>query len=227
MALAGKGADIYVANGTANAVTAQAMTAVSVAAGLANGAVITSTQWYRPTTQARRAADPGVAPTVKVDGVTATLTTDYTFEPAGGIVKFVASQGASVITMDYSYLTISQLGGGKEWSLNMEREIFDATAFGASWKAKVLGDLSGEASLSKWWLDASILNVIADIAAGPSSQKNPVNRLFLSLYTDFTNNLRYESYGWLKSDAVKVAIGSLMTEDLSLETEGAVTYANW
>lgn len=226
MALAGKAAHLYVANGTANAVTAQAMTAISVAAGALNGATITTNQWYRPTTQARRAADPGVTPLVYYDaGLVAA--TDYTFDPAGCIVKFNTSPGAGAVTIDYSYLTITALGGGKEWGATIEREVFDDTVFGDTWKSKLLGDLTTDINLGKWWIDASMLNVLADIAAGPSSQQNPANRLFLSLYTDFANNLRYECYGWMKSESVKAAIGALIEEELSLQSEGTMHYANW
>jgi len=44
------------------------------------------------------------APVVKANGVTKTLTTDYTIE-SGGVVLFVASQGAAVITSTFYYYT--------------------------------------------------------------------------------------------------------------------------
>lgn len=226
MAIAGKSADLYIANGTANVVTSQAMTAISVAAGAANGVTITTNQWFRPTTQARRAADPTVTPTVYYNGV-AVAATDYTFDPAGGIVKFNTSPGALAVTIDYSYLTITQCGGGKEWNLNLEREVFDATKFGDTWKSKALGDLTADIGINNWWIDASMLNVLADIAYGPSSQKNPANRLFLSLYTNFSSNLRYECYGWMKSDGVKAALAALIEEEVSFQSEGTVNYCDW
>ena len=227
MALAGKGADIYLASGAPNAVVTQAMTSLSVAQGAANGAVIVANQWYRPTLTARRFADPAVAPNVYYNGILQAASL-YTWEPAGGIVKFLASPGALAVTTDYSYLTVAQVGGAHEWTLGLEQDLADVTTFGSSWKSKLpVGEINGSISLSRWWLDNRFLAWLTSTTDATFTNVNPSPRLFLSLYTDFTNNLHYDTLATMKSDAVKAAIAGVVEEELTLESEGTITYANW
>lgn len=215
MALAGKGADIYMASGTATAATAAACTVITAGQG-APGA----NQWYRPTNQARRMADPLVAPNVYYNGMLQ-ATSLYTWEPNGGMIKFLASPGALAVTLDYSWLAIAQCGGGKEWSLALEQDIADVSVFGNTWKSKLpVGQLTGDISIARWWLDDAFIDLM-------TATTNPGPRLLFSLYTDFTNNLRYEVQGWLKSDSVKAATAGVLEEELQFESEGTITYATW
>lgn len=227
MALAGKGADIYLASGAPNAVVTQAMTAISVAAGALNGATITTNHWYRPTTQARRFADPAVAPLVYYNAILVPAT-DYTFCPAGGIVKFNTSPGALAVTMDYSYLTIAQCGGAHEWSLGLEQDIADVSVFGSTWKSKLpVGELAGAVSLNRWWIDERFQAWLAQDTSVLMTNVNPGPKILLSLYTSFASNLRYECMGTIKGDSVKAAQAGTVDEEIQIESEGTISYADW
>ncbi len=208
MAIAGVKADLYITSTPAVGVTAEACTVMTVAQGapLAN-------QWWRITNAARRFADPTVAPTVKIGGVTQ-ATNLYEWDPAGGRVKFLAAQGAVTVTVDYSYLPITKVAGAKEWSLDLDADLLESTAFGDTWKRRVPGIKDATGSFTDWWVDESFLAKLG-------------TRLGLVLYTDFASNLRYECFGWLKGESISSAVDGLVEDELSFEAEGNVNYATY
>ncbi|HEX6956262.1 MAG TPA: hypothetical protein VF156_15415 [Agromyces sp.] len=208
MAIAGNKADLYITSTPAVAVTAEACTVMTTGQGAP-----AANQWWRITNNARRFADPTVAPTVKVGGVTQATNT-YTWDPAGGLVKFNSVMGAVTVTVDFSYLPITKVAGAKEWSLDMDTDLLEATTFGDSWKRRVPGVKDATGSFNDWWVDSSFLSQLG-------------TRLGLVLYTDFANNLRYECFGWLKGESISSAVDGLVEDELSFEAEGNVNYATW
>lgn len=208
MAIAGVKADLYITSTPAVGVVAEACTVMTVAQGAP-----AANQWYRVTDNARRFADPTVAPTVKIAAV-AQATNTYVFDPAGGIIKFLAPVGAVTVTLDYSYLPITKLGGASEWSLDLDTDLLEATTFGDTWKRRVPGVKDATGSITKWWLDNAFLALLG-------------TRLGVVLYTDFAANTRYEAFAWLKGESIGAAVDGLVEDELTFECEGNVNYATW
>lgn len=215
MAIAGVKADLYITSTPAVAVLDEPATEVTVAQGAP-----AALRWWRVTNNARRFADPAIAVTVdrSVDaGVTWTVVpaAEYTFDPVGAIAKFNAAQAAgTLIRYDYSYLPIAKLGGAKEWSLDLDVDLIDATTFGDTWKRRVAGVKDATGSITKWWLDNAFLSLLG-------------SRLGVVLYTDFAANTRYEAFAWLKGESIGAAVDGLVEDELTFECEGNVNYATW
>jgi len=160
--------------------------------------------------------------TVYVAGVAKTEGTDYTFDDWTGTITFATAPAAgAAITANYTYykavrvdgayLPISQLGEAKEWTLDADVKILDATKLGDAWEVKVAGQKSASVKLSRWWIDGFFLGQLT-------------NPLVVVLYVDSTAGTRYEGYARLKSDSVKTAADALVEEDISLEIDGEVYY---
>jgi hypothetical protein len=47
------------------------------------------------------------------------------------------------------------------------------------------------------------------------------------LYTDTTQNMRYEFYALLNKDAVSAAVGGLVEEEVAFQSVGQVHYRNY
>lgn len=213
MALAGNTADFYITSTPSVSVTDQATTVMDASEGAPD-----DYYWYRVSNSARRFSDPTVTPVVERDtggGYSTVDASEYEWQDCGGIVKFTAQQGASdAIRVDYNYLPVSQLGGAKEWSLDLDVDLLDSTAFQDSWKRKTPGVKDGAVSVSKWFLDGSLLDQLGTL-------------LVVVLYTDYDNSLRYEAFAYMKSDSIKAAVDGLIEEELSLETHGDTYYATY
>ena len=158
----------------------------------------------------KRYWDPAVAVTVKKND--AIITSGFTIQHVGGKVIFdTALESTDVVTISGGYLPVSRLGEAKEWSLDVDTKILDATKLGDAWENKVVGQRSVSVKLSKWWVDGFFLDQLT-------------NLLVVVLYIDSTVGTRYEAYARIKSDSIKTVADGLVEEDISLEVEGEIYY---
>jgi len=172
---------------------------------------------YTISDAAKRYWDKAVAVVVERStdsGVTWTTVpaSEYTVQHVGGKIIFAVAQAVgTLIRVDGAYLPISQLGEAKEWTLDADAKIIDATKFGDTWEVKVVGQRSATVKLGRWWMDGFFLSQIT-------------NPLVVVLYIDATAGTRYEGYARLKADSVKTAANALVEEDLNLEVDGELIY---
>lgn len=177
---------------------------------------------YTISAAAKRYWDPATIPTVHVStdgGVTWTVAAanTYTVQPCGGKIKFNAAQAAATqVEVDGNYLPYSSIAGGKEWNVDIDIKLEDASEFGDTWKVQTAVQRSAKGKITKFWYDGSMMAYIT----------NATLCVFV-LESDGASELpRYEGYGHLQAEAIKSAVAALMTDDLSFEIEGELYYVS-
>lgn len=171
---------------------------------------------YAINDQAKRYWDRSVSISVErsTDGIVwnTVSDTEYTVQFVGGKVIFQSAQAPGIlIRVDGNYLPYSQLGDAKEWSLEVEAEMADITAFGDGWKNQMTLQRKASATLAKWWLDAFFLDQLDRL-------------LVLVLDVDSSSGKRYEAYARFSKDSVKLAVSGMVEEELTLEMDGELYY---
>jgi hypothetical protein len=173
---------------------------------------------YTITATAKRYWDRSVAVTVQTspDGVTwGTVTVGFTIQYVGGKVIFTVQQavGTQVRLTTGSYLPVSQLGQGREWTLDASAAMLDTSIFGSAWKTRIAGPIEAHAKLTRWWLDGYF-----------ATANNLTNLVVIVLYVDQPTGSRYEGFAYLKRDSIKAAVAGVVDEPLEFDFTGNVYY---
>jgi hypothetical protein len=202
----GKVSDVYITSGAPIAMTNEPMTGDG------------TRKIYTVTNPVKRYWDPNTALVFRQSldsGGTWNPVVPDTVQNVGGIVTFVVARQLSPLAQiqvtSGSYLPFAKVAGGKEWDLNPQVALLDATVFGMNSKFHVatqVGD--GTASVKRFYQDDTMRALLG-------------GRLVLVLYVDATAQPagpRYEMFARLKQDALKTNVASLEEEDLSFDIDG-------
>jgi hypothetical protein len=211
MPIAGKDANLRIASGVATTSTNEAATR-STGVGTSNGYVqITST--------AHRHFDPDSTPVlyrIAAGSTTLVTATDYNVNPVQGRFDWVTGDPSTgTYQADIQWLTVSQVSGGREWTLNVETDMFEVSEFGsAGWK-QFQPNLNGaQASINKYWTDPTFYDLF-----------NTESKFVVELVTDATNGWRYEGFVRITSDQVQTPTDGLVGESINLVFDGPVYFS--
>ena len=141
---------------------------------------------------------------------------DYTIEYLSGYIVFaVARGGAEVITVCGAYVTLAQLGGVFGWSLEISSAAAECTTLSSnSWRENIAGVVGFQGSVEAYWLNGDVLGLLT----------SDTELVFL-LYTDAGVSLqRYEGFGHLTTDGVKLAVDAVTQEPLEFQGTDVLYY---
>ncbi|WP_201319140.1 hypothetical protein [Paenibacillus sp. EPM92] len=143
-----------------------------------------------------------------------TVTTGFEIEHAGGFVAFSADQGTAIFRVSGKYFTPIQIGGGFSWTLDIEREMHDATTFeSGGWREFVSGLGGFTGSFEKYWSNGEIFSELGN------------EQLILVLYVDAgPSKNRYEGYGILNTDSIETPVDDLVSEAIDFQGSGKIYY---
>lgn len=168
---------------------------------------------------AKRFWDPATAVVVEVDdggGWDVIASSEYTVQHVGGKIIFNADQTGNSVRVDGGYMTVSQLTQAHKWSVDVQQELLEVSAFGDGWKDKIAGLKEASASIERYADVDAIL--FAELEAG--------NPLVVVLYTDYSAGSRYEGYARIKQVSPGAELGGTIDEALNLEITGELFYVH-
>lgn len=171
---------------------------------------------YTLTDASKRRMDPRATTTVETspDGSTWTpvAASAFTMHWAIGQVEFPTARAVGTqVRMSGGFFTASKLGGGHDFSLDVDVSLSDSTEFGLDWKTFDISDRTATASIGKFWIDEFFFTELGGM-------------MLLSLYPDQATTARYEAYAYMTKDSVKAARASLVDESLAFQVVGEVLY---
>lgn len=209
MVLAGRsGSAVLMAAATTSAYATPALTMTMVSGNIV----------YRlPLAQGdKRFIDPNSDMTVKDNGTTKTKGTDYIV--SGPCVIFNSAATGPVTIESFNYFATATAAMAKSFDVNVEYDVEELPLFESDgdpdngWVRRMGNMSSATVDLETYWQDADIL-------------QNHTGSLFVfALYTDLTNNRRFEGYGYFTKDSIKDAADGVIGESLSLDVTGRVYY---
>ncbi|MCL5045569.1 MAG: hypothetical protein M1598_01980 [Actinobacteria bacterium] len=167
---------------------------------------------YQITNPAKRYWDKSQAVTVKKNSVI--QSSGFKIEHLSGFVVFDAALlGTDVVTVSGSYLTVSQVGGMFNWSLDVEAETEEVTTFAsAGWKEYLPTNIGFSGSAEAYWGDASFFTALG-------------TEVILVFYVDVgASKKRYEGYGVISKDGVEVAHDAVVQESIDFQGSGKLYY---
>jgi hypothetical protein len=205
LAISGLVGAIYKASGTSTTFTAQAMTNSG------------DNKRYFITDRTKAYWDDQAALTLEksTNGTTwSAVTSGFTVEYAGGYVEFAADQGTLQFRISSKSFALVAIGGGYNWSLDIESEQVECTNFNSNgWKeyTTTLNGFSG--SFEKYWEDGASFSELGN------------ESLILVLYVDGgASKLRYEGYARINTDSISSAVDGLVEESLDFQGSGKIYY---
>jgi len=210
MALAGKSANVYIT-----------ATVPTTAAGEAFSAVGGSSVSHQINTAANRhwTRDPDTAgrPRMLVGGTTAGVPT-YDVNYVQGIVTF-ASTVSGAVTGDVEYLTASSIAEGREWSLTVDRDMFEISTFDSGGWREFQQNVNGaQASVGRYWSTGGL-------GGGDFFDRiNADTDCILEMYPSSTAGDKYEAYAYITADSVAVAVDGIVGEAIDFTIDGALYY---
>jgi hypothetical protein len=197
LAYAGKKALVKVA-GTAVSMTDEATTVIA-----AGGGVTANTQ-YQITATSKQIIDINSTITVKVGG--SPVTSGYTVDTLRGVVIFDTSS-VRTVTVSGKYVPTSTAAECHEWSLKINQDTEDTTAFQDDWIKKTPTLKSAEGSLSRWFnVDKYFQNAL--VSGLP---------VVIELYPQDTLNPD-RVWGVLNSSEMSAAVDGASEESVSFES---------
>jgi hypothetical protein len=206
MPLAGRAAALKATSLVATSSTDVACTR-STGVGSANG-------YVQVTNVALRHIEPDTNPELYLNS-TLVSSTNYTVNYVQG--KFDWQSGdpaAGTYTADLSYVTASNVAGGREWTLNLEQDMFEVTEFGSSgWKEFMPNMAGAQITVGKYWTDPTFFDYL-----------EVSGKFLVELITSSTGGWRYETYARVVSDQLGAGVDSLVTETINLVADGQVYY---
>lgn len=214
MPIAGKDANLRIASGVATTSTNVACTRST---GVGAGA--TPTGYVQITSTSQRYIDPDSTPAlyrIAAGSTTLVAATDYTVNGVQGIFQWVSGDPSTgTYQADIQYLTATQVSGGREWTLNVEADMFEVSEFGsAGWK-QFQPNLNGaQATISKYWTDSTFFDLF-----------NTESKFIVELIAENTNGWRYEGFVRIQSDQVGTPTDGLVGETINLQFDGPVYYS--
>ena len=207
-ALAGYNAALYAASGTSTAATNEAMTD--------SGDHLN----YYITNTAKRYWDDSVLPTFQESTDSGStwhaLPAAVTIRYAGGYITFGSARTSTYLyrVATVNYFTITTIGGGHEWALTTDVDLYDATEFGQGWHVFVSSMLGGSAQIMRFWVDAYFATLLL----------TGNQRTILALYVNTTSGARYEGYAFVKQDQLKVAQTALVESTVAFTLDKTLYY---
>jgi hypothetical protein len=217
MPIAGKDANLRITSGVATTSTGEAATRST---GLGAS---TSGPWgyVQITSTAHRHLDPDSTPALYLEapvGVTTSLVSSalYNVQPINGKFLFSTSDPSTgTYTADIEWLTASQVSGGREWSLNVETDMFEVSEFGsAGWKQYQPNLNGATVSLSKYWTDPAFFDLF-----------NTEAKFIVELVVDSSQGWKYEGFVRLAADQVGTPTDGLVSESLNCVFDGPVLFS--
>lgn len=113
-----------------------------------------------------------------------------------------------------AYLPFSTFSSMKEWEATPTGDMLDATSFSdGGWKAYVPGLLGSEIKLTQFYTDLTFTNLITNRT-----------KFIVSCLTGRNSTERFEAFGYLKGDDIKVAVNALEEESLTYSVTGQLYY---
>ena len=165
------------------------------------------------------------APAIFVSGATASdISADVeSINYVKGIVTFTTPHSTSTtITMDVDYLTSSYLAGGRNWSVDVDSDMLDVTAFSTTatdvtWRTFVAGLNGAEVSIERLFQD-STANVFWDALAAGSSN------FIVELVPDGAGGDRFEGFARVSQFSPSVEIDGTADEGVTLTVDGVLYF---
>lgn len=211
MPIAGKDANLRIASGVATTSTNEPATRSTGLGAFTGNVQVTST--------ARRHFDPDSTPTlyrIAAGSTTLVPSTQYVVNPVQGKFQWVAGDPSTgTYQADIQWLTTTNVSGGREWSLNVETDMFEVSEFGSSGWKQYQPNLNGAtATLGKYWTDPAFFDLL-----------NTESKFVVELVTERTNGWRYEGFVRISADQVGTPTDGLVGESINLVFDGPVYYS--
>lgn len=167
---------------------------------------------YQIDNVAKRYWDKSETVTVKKNNV---IQADgFTIEHLSGFVVFdVALQPTDVVTVSGKYLTVSQVGGMFNWSLDLEADEEEVTTFASGgWKEFLVSNLGFSGSAEQYWGDDEFFQALG-------------TEVILVLYTDAgAGKIRYEGYAVISGDGIEAPQDGIVQETVNFRGTGPLFY---
>jgi hypothetical protein len=147
---------------------------------------------------------------------TATVGT-YTIQYVGGIVTLVTPlTGTPGCRVTGAYFAYSQLGDGKSWDVSIDSAVLDVSVFTSQWHTLIDGMNTATGTIAKFYNDGTFLSMLGAL-------------MIIVLFTDALvgpapAGPRYEGYGYIKQDQLKVDVKAAVEESLPFEIDGQLYY---
>lgn len=206
MPLAGRNADVRITALTPTTSTGEA-------ASLAGTGLYVSID-----SSTRRHWDPDSTPVLYLNS-TAVSSTAYTVNYVQGRFEFGSTQSTGTYTADVQFLATSQVAGGREWTLNIEADMFEVSTFGSSGWKEYQPNLNGASvSIGKYWTDGTFLDyIVAD---------NPRFVVEMVPLNASSTSERYEGFARVQSDQVSASVDAIVGETINLVVDGQLYYTD-
>ena len=163
---------------------------------------------------ARRHWDPDGLPVLYLNS-TAVSSSAYTVNNVQGKFEFASTQSTGTYTIDADYLTASAVGGGQEWTLNVETDAFEITEFGSSGWREFQPNMSGAtASLTRFWNDETFFDYLSVGNA----------KFLIELIVNNSQGWRYEGFGYVTSDQINTSVDSIVGETVQITIDGKLYF---
>ena len=140
-----------------------------------------------------------------------------------GIVTFTTPHStATTITMDVDYLTASYLAGGRNWSVDVDTNMLDVTAFSTNstdvaWRTFLAGLNGAEISIERLFQSDTTAHVFWDALNAPSSN------FIVELVPDGGGN-RYEAFTHVSQYSPSIEVDGTADEGVTLTVDGPLFY---
>lgn len=159
--------------------------------------ILTPNTVYQITEPTRRILDRTSAITVHVDGEIADPST-YSLNRLNGTITFNTVQGAGVVTVDGSFLTLANAAECREYSYSLSADNIDNTAFGSTFMTRAQGGRDVTGSLGSWYVDTAF-----------SEQLLSGNPVVLEFYSDASQAPDLRVWALLSSNEIGAGDGLL------------------
>lgn len=209
MALSGREAALRITGATATSSTDVAATRSTGTAG---------TGYVQITSTAQRFLDPSTTHSlyrVAAGSTTLVASSDYTINHVQGKFQWKAGDPSTgTYNADIRYLTATSVAGGREWTLNVDQDMFEITEFGSSgWKQYQPNLVGATASINRFWNDSTFFDYL-----------NTDQRFVVDLVINSAAANRYQAFGYVESDQINTPVDGLVGETVNVRIDGAVYY---
>lgn len=165
---------------------------------------------YYITDTAKRYWDKDTAVTVDVDAV---LETGVTIDYIGGRITFdTPLSGSEAVTVSGKYWTVSELAGFYNWSLDLSADMEDCTDFQSNGWREFVPTLKGfTISAEAYWQDETFQDRLGE-------------EVVVALYTNESNDERYEGFAYITSDSIETPVDGLVQDTVEFTGNGELYY---
>jgi hypothetical protein len=171
-------------------------------------------------TPSQRYWDDTFVPVVQTspDGTTwTTVTVGFTIRYLTGQIVFaVAVTGATPgvrISSGGKYFPYASIGNTTDWTANPAIKAVDATTHkgvgGSPYEDYLLTTMGATFTFNKWWIDQTFINLLLARTRVITSCVDPQGG-------------RYEAYGYIMDDAIKLATAALVDQAITFQCSGSI-----